>query len=83
MEMRAGLPVDIEEITGGHLKSSSKVISRNKGELTENFWQACVCNHWKGYLSGSLKKDIEMLAVVEYVTRGYWRSLTKVKKIYK
>ena len=36
-EMRASLPVVVKEVTRGHLKSSSKVISRYKGDLTKNF----------------------------------------------
>ena len=34
--MRARLPVVVEEVTRGHLKSLSKVISRYKGDLTKN-----------------------------------------------
>ena len=47
--MRAGLPVVLEKVTRGHLKSSSKVISRDKGALTKNFDQVCVWYHWKCY----------------------------------
>ena len=33
--MRAGLHVVVEEVTRDHLKSSCKVISRDKGDLTK------------------------------------------------
>ena len=69
--MRAGLPVAVEEVTRGHLKSSCKVISRDKGVLTKKVDK---------FVSGIIGKviylvvrqiDTETLAVVEYVTRGY------------
>ena len=53
-QMRAGQPVVVEEVTRGHLKSSCKVISRDKGDLTETLKQVCVWYHRKGDLSGSL-----------------------------
>ena len=40
--MKAGLPVVVEKVTRGHLKSSSKVISKYKGDLTKTFDQVCV-----------------------------------------
>ena len=49
--------VVIEKVTRGHLKSSFKVISKYKGDLTENFAQVCVWYHWKGYLSGPWESD--------------------------
>ena len=77
-EMRAGLLVVVEEVTKGHLEWSSKVISREKDDLTKKFDK---------FVSGIIGKDtylevwqidIDILAVVVYVTRGYWRSLNKV-----
>ena len=75
MEMGAGLPVVVEEVTRGHLKLSSKVISRYKGDLTKKFVSGII---GKVIYLGVWKMNIEMLAVMEYVTRGYWRSLAKV-----
>ena len=49
--------VVVEKVTRGHLKSSAKVISKYKGDLTKNFDQVCVWYHWKGYLAGPLKSD--------------------------
>ena len=49
--------VVVEKVTRGHLKSSSKVILKYKGDLTENFDQICVWYHWKGYLSGPWESD--------------------------
>ena len=49
--------VVVEKVTRGHLKSSSKVISKCKGDLTKNFDQVCVWYHWKGYLSGPWESD--------------------------
>ena len=49
--------VVVEKFTRGHLKSSSKVISKHKVDLTKNFDQVCVWYHWKGYLSGPLESD--------------------------
>ena len=50
------------KVNTGHLKSSSKVISKYRCDLTKNFDQVCVWYHWKGYLSvGVLQIDIEML----------------------
>ena len=46
--------VVVEKVTRGHLKLSSKFISKYKGDLTKNFSdQVCVWYHWKSYLSGS------------------------------
>ena len=36
-QKRTGLRVVVEEVTRGHLRSSCKVISRDKGDLTKNF----------------------------------------------
>ena len=47
----------VEKVTRGHLNSSSKVISKYKGDLTKNFDQVCVWYHWKGYLSGPWEAD--------------------------
>ena len=44
--------VVVEKVTRGHLKSSFKVISKYKCDLTKKFDQVCVWYHWKGYLSG-------------------------------
>ena len=55
--------VVVEKVTRGHLKSSSKVISKYKGDLPKHFDKVCVWYHWKGYLSGSMTMDIGMLAV--------------------
>ena len=66
--------VVVEKVTRGHLKSSFKVISKYKGDLTKNFAQVCVWYHWKGYLylaRGSLTMDIEFVAVVGLDTRDY------------
>ena len=49
--------VVVEKVTRGHLKSSSKVISKYHGDLTKNFEQVCVWYHWKGYLSGPWESD--------------------------
>ena len=49
--------VVMEKVNRGHLKSSSKVISKYKGDLTKNFDQVCVWYHWKGYLSGPWESD--------------------------
>ena len=49
--------VVVEKVTRGHLKSSSKVILKYKGDLSENFDQVCVSYHWKGYLSGPWESD--------------------------
>ena len=43
--------VVVEKVTRGHSKSSSKVISKYKGDLTKKFDQVCVWYHWQGYLS--------------------------------
>ena len=56
-KMEAGLPVVVEKVTRGHLKTSSKVISKHRGDYTKNFGQACVWYHWKGYLSGPWESD--------------------------
>ena len=45
--------VVVEKVTRGHLNSSSKVISKYKGDLTKNINQVCVWYNWKGYLSGT------------------------------
>ena len=71
MEMRAGLPVEIDEVTRGHLKPSSKVISRYKADLTKNCDKFVCGIIGKVIYLGVWKMGIEMLAVVEYVTRGY------------
>ena len=47
--------VSVEKVTRSNLKSSPEVISKYKGDLTENFDQVCVRYHWKGYLSGPLE----------------------------
>ena len=50
--------VVVGKVTRGHLKSSSKVIAKYKGDLTKNFDQVyCVWYHWKGYLSGPWESD--------------------------
>ena len=49
----------VEKVTRGHLKSSSKVISKYKGVFIKNFDQVCVWYHWKGYLSGPWECDNE------------------------
>ena len=36
-QKRTGLRVVVGEVTRGHLRSSCKVISRDKGDLTKNF----------------------------------------------
>ena len=43
--MITGLPVVVDKITGGHLKSSSKVIARDKSDLTKNIDQVFVSYH--------------------------------------
>ena len=70
--------VVVEKITRGHLKSSPKVISKYKGDLTKNFAQVCVLYHWKGYLSGAWESLRCWHWHVGLDTRGYLRSLTKV-----
>ena len=55
--MNSGLPVVVEKVTGGHLKSSSKFISKYEGDLTKNFDQVCAWYHWKSYLSGPWESD--------------------------
>ena len=52
----------VVEVIRGHLKSSSKVISKYKGDLTKNLDQVCVWYHWK-VSGGSLTMEIEMLAL--------------------
>ena len=47
----------VQKVTRGHLKSSSKDISKYKGDLTKNFDQVCVWHHWNGYLSGPWESD--------------------------
>ena len=47
----------VEKVTRGQLKSSAKVISKYKGELTKNVDQVCVWYPWKGYLSGTWESD--------------------------
>ena len=49
--------VVVEKVTRGRLKSSAKVISKYKGELTKNVDQVCVWYHWKVYLSGTWESD--------------------------
>ena len=49
--------VVVEKVTRGHLKSSPKVISKYKGDLTKNFDQVYVWYHWKGSLSGPWESD--------------------------
>ena len=49
--------VVVEKVTRGHLKASLKFISKYKGDLTKNFDQVCVREHWKGYLSGPWESD--------------------------
>ena len=49
--------VVVEKVTRGNLKSSSKVISKYKGDLTKNIDQVFVWYHWKGYLSGPWESD--------------------------
>ena len=53
--------VVVEKVTRGHLKSSSKVISKYKGDLTKHltkhFAQVCVWYHCKCYLSGPSESD--------------------------
>ena len=49
--------VVVEKVTRAHLKSSPKVISKYKGDLTKKIYQVCVWYHWKGYLSGSWESD--------------------------
>ena len=56
-EMNSGLPVVVEKVTGGHLKSASKLISKYEGDLTKNFDQVCAWYHWKSYLSGPWESD--------------------------
>ena len=46
-----------EKVTRGHSKSSFKVISKYKGNLTKHFDLVCVRYHWKGYLSGPWESD--------------------------
>ena len=41
----------------GHERSSSKVISKCKSDLTKHFVQVCVWNDWKVYLSGTWESD--------------------------
>ena len=50
--MKAGLPVMVQKVTGGHLKSSSKVISKYKGGLTKKLWPS-LCLVSLERLSGS------------------------------
>ena len=66
--------VVVEKVTRGHSKSSFKVISKYKGDLTKNFDQVCVWYHLKGYLSGPWESDNGHWDAGS----GYWRSLTKV-----
>ena len=55
--------VVVEKVIRGHLKSSSKVISKYRGDLTKNFDQVCcVWYHWK-VSRVSLTMEIEMLAL--------------------
>ena len=49
--------VAVEKVTRGYLKSSFKVISKYKGDLTKNFDQVCVWYHWKASLSGPWESD--------------------------
>ena len=49
--------VVVKKVTRGHLKVSSKGISKYKRDLTENFDPVCVRYHWKGYLSGPWESD--------------------------
>ena len=49
--------VKVEKVTRGHLKSSSKVISKYKGDLTKDFDQIFVWYHWRGYLCGPWESD--------------------------
>ena len=74
--------VVVEKVTRGHFKSSSKVISKYKGDLTENFQdQVCVWYHWKKviYLArGRLALDIEMLALARGI--GHQRLLKSLTK---
>ena len=49
--------VVVEKVTRGHLKSTSKVILKYKGDLTKTFDQVCVWYHWKCYLSGTWESD--------------------------
>ena len=51
--------VVVEKVIRGHLKSSSKVILKYKGDLNKNFDQVCVRYHCKGYLSGPWESDNE------------------------
>ena len=51
--------VVMKKVPRVHLKSSSKVISKYKGDLNENFDQVCVWYHWKGYLSDPWESDNE------------------------
>ena len=53
----ANKKVVVKKVTRGQSMSSSKVISKYKGDLTKNFDQVCVWYHWKGYLSGSWVSD--------------------------
>ena len=57
--------VVVEKVTRGHLMSSSKVISKYKGDLTNNFDQVGVWYHWKALALAreSLTMDIEMMTV--------------------
>ena len=68
--------VVVEKVTRSHLKSSAKVFSKYKGDLTKHIAQVCVSfERIIGkviYLArGSLTMVIEMLAVVGLDTRGY------------
>ena len=70
--------VVVEKVTRGHLKSSSKVISKHKSDLTKNVDQVCVwlCGIIRKviYLArGSLTMDIEMLALARGI--GHQRFL--------
>ena len=69
----ANKKVVVEKVTRGHLKSSSKVISKHKGDLTKTLTKFVSVIIGKViYLArGGLTMDIEMLAVVGLDTRGY------------
>ena len=75
--------VVVEKVTRGHLKSSSKVISKYKGDLTKNLDQVKLC------LVSLERLSIWPVGVWQWTlrcwqwhvgldTRGYWRSLAKV-----
>ena len=65
--------VVVEKVTRGHLKSSSKVISKYKGNLTKNFdkFVSGIIGKVIYLARGSLTMDIKMLAVVGLDPRGY------------